>query len=193
MEIPGPGGGIQPPGIATVVVRLVQRAVLHLAAPTPTRVELRVRTRVECPPIAGEGLGHPAGRRAIGVEVDPERCFNRIADDVRPDRVNRRIAGRCLLRLVRRFPGSGSMRLAVVAERPEGTPEGGPPAPLSADPSRTGGWSDGAPGSACRPTTGMCRCVGRRGQRAMASVPHFAGRRRRLRVSRPDSAAAHIR
>ena len=189
MEIPGPGDGIHPPGIATVVVRLVQRAILHLAAPTHTRVELRVRTWTECPPIAGEGLGHPAGRRAIGVEVDPERCFNRIADDVLPDRV----AGRGLLRTVRRFPGAGSMRLGVVAERPEGTPEGGPLVPRPADPSRTRGWSDGAPGSACQPTAGMCRCVGRRGQRAMASVPRFAGRRRRLRVSRLDGAAAHIR
>src|SRR5205085_2188789 len=67
------------------------------------------------------------------VDVDLEKCFDRVNHDVLMDRLGKRSAERAVLRLVRCYLQAGIMLNGVVQERYEGTPQGGPLSPLLAN------------------------------------------------------------
>jgi retron-type reverse transcriptase len=67
------------------------------------------------------------------VDIDLEKFFDRINHDVLMGRLEKRIADRRMLGLIRRYLDAGIMASGVVIERHEGTPQGGPLSPLLAN------------------------------------------------------------
>jgi group II intron reverse transcriptase/maturase len=67
------------------------------------------------------------------VDVDLEKFFDRVNHDVLMGRLAKRIEDRRMLGLIRRYLNAGVMANGVVAERYEGTPQGGPLSPLLAN------------------------------------------------------------
>jgi RNA-directed DNA polymerase len=136
-EIPKSGGGVRKLGIPTVVDRFVQQAVLQVLQPRfdPTFSEHSHGFR------PGRGAHDAvcdaqryiqAGKRWV-VDVDLEKFFDRVNHDVLMSRLEKRIADKRLLRVIRCFLTAGIMANGVVVERYEGTPQGGPLSPLLAN------------------------------------------------------------
>jgi group II intron reverse transcriptase/maturase len=67
------------------------------------------------------------------VDVDLEKFFDRVNHDVLMGRLEKRIADKRMLRVIRRYLEAGIMRHGVETERHEGTPQGGPLSPLLAN------------------------------------------------------------
>jgi group II intron reverse transcriptase/maturase len=132
--IPKPGGGTRMLGIPTVLDRFIQQALLQVLNP------------IYDPTFSAHSHGFRPGRSAhqalrqakkyIGegyewvVDIDLEKCFDRINHDILMGRIARRISDKRILRLVRLCLEAGIMVNGVVQERYEGTPQGGPLSPL---------------------------------------------------------------
>jgi len=135
--IPKPGGGTRELGIPTVVDRLIQQALLQVLQPLidPTFSEHSHGFR---PGRSAHGAvleAHQyvqAGHHVV-VDVDLEKFFDRVNHDILMDRLDKRIADKRVLRLVRRYLQAGVLAHGVCSERLEGTPQGGPLSPLLAN------------------------------------------------------------
>ena len=77
------------------------------------------------------------GRRWV-VDMDLEKFFDRVNHDMLLHRVARRIEGRHVLTLIRRFLQVGLMADGVETARTQGTPQGGPLSPLLSNSLLTG-------------------------------------------------------
>ena len=135
--IPKPDGSERELRIPTVVDRLIQQAVLQVLQPLID------------PTFSQHSHGFRPGRRArdavvaaheyvqsgcrIVVDVDLEKFFDRVNHDVLIDRLQKRIADAGIIRLIRAYLNAGIMHDGVVAEREQGTPQGGPLSPLLAN------------------------------------------------------------
>jgi RNA-directed DNA polymerase len=135
--IPKPGGGERELGIPTVVDRFIQQAMLQVLQP-----------RFD-PTFSDHSYGFRPGRRAHDavrraqqyvqggrrwvVDVDLAKFFDRVNHDVLMGRLEKRIADRRMLRLIRHYLEAGVMISGVVIERHKGTPQGGPLSPLLAN------------------------------------------------------------
>ncbi len=135
--IPKPGGGERELGIPTVVDRFIQQAILQVLQPrfdpgfSEHSYGFRPGRR------AHDAVRHAqryvqAGRRWV-VDIDLEKFFDRVNHDVLMGRLEKRIADRRMLGLIRRYLDAGIMASGVVIERHEGTPQGGPLSPLLAN------------------------------------------------------------
>ena len=198
--IPKPGGGERQLGIPTVVDRLVQQAILQ------------VLTRLLDPSFSESSYGFRPGRgahhallkakeyvadgRAIVVDVDLEKFFDRVNHDILMARLARRVSDKRLLRIVRRFLEAGLMQDGVCIERHEGTPQGGPLSPLLANL-----LLDDLDKELERRGHAFCRYADdcniyvrseAAGQRVMASVSRFLEAKLKLRVNREKSAVARV-
>ena len=135
--IPKPGGGERELGIPTVVDRLVQQAILQvlepLIDPTFSESSYGFRRGRSAHDALHAASGYVADGRAIVVDLDLEKFFDRVNHDVLMARLARRIGDKDLLRLIRRFLDSGIMANGVCIRRYEGTPQGGPLSPLLAN------------------------------------------------------------
>src|SRR5215217_835372 len=133
-EIPKSGGGVRQLGIPTVLDRFVQQAILQVLQPIfdPTFSEysygFRPGRRAHDAVCQAQRYLQ-SGRRWV-VDVDLEKFFDRVNHDVLMARLERRIGDRRLLRVIRRYLEAGALADGVVAERHEGTPQGGPLSPL---------------------------------------------------------------
>ena len=132
--IPKPGGGTRMLGIPTVVDRFIQQALLQVLNP------------IYDPTFSPHSYGFRPGRNAHQavrqakkyieeghkwvVDIDLEKCFDRINHDILMGRIARRILDKRILGLIRRYLQAGIMVHGVVQERYEGTPQGGPLSPL---------------------------------------------------------------
>ena len=135
--IPKPGGGTRELGIPSVVDRLIQQALLQVLQPLID------------PTFSEHSHGFRPGRSAHGavlqaqayvqagygtvVDVDLEKFFDRVNHDILMDRLDKRIADKRVLRLIRRYLQAGILAHGVHSERFEGTPQGGPMSPLLAN------------------------------------------------------------
>jgi group II intron reverse transcriptase/maturase len=72
------------------------------------------------------------GRR-IPVDVDLEQFFDRVNHDLLMGKLAARIAGKRMLRRIRRYLEAGIMANGISKERYEGTPQGGPASPRLAN------------------------------------------------------------
>lgn len=121
-------------GIPTVADRLIQQALLQILQPifepefsessygfrpgrNARQAVLRAQRHVR------------AGKRRV-VDLEPERFFDRVSDDILMSRLARKVKDERVLKLIRRFLEAGLMREGLVQPRTEGTPQGGPLSPL---------------------------------------------------------------
>jgi len=132
--IPKPDGGSRTLGIPTVVDRFIQQALLQALTP------------MYDPGFSDHSFGFRPGRNAHQavrqakayiaqgyewvVDIDLEKCFDRINHDILMGRLARRISDKRIWRMIRRYLQAGVMVNGVVQERYEGTPQGGPLSPL---------------------------------------------------------------
>ena len=135
--IPKPDGSERELGIPTVTDRLIQQALLQVLQPLID------------PTISEHSHGFRPGRRArdavlaaqqhvqdgyrVVVDVDLSKFFDRVNHDILIDRLRKRVDDAGVIRLVRAYLNAGIMDGGVVAQRMEGTPQGGPLSPLLAN------------------------------------------------------------
>jgi RNA-directed DNA polymerase len=135
VEIPKPGGrGMRRLGIPTVVDRMIQQALLQVLQP-----------QID-PTFSGSSYGFRPGRSAHQaverarehvtaghrwvVDMDLEKFFDRVNHDILMSRMAKRVEDKRILLLIRRYLQAGLMEGGIVAQRSEGTPQGGPLSPL---------------------------------------------------------------
>jgi RNA-directed DNA polymerase len=135
--IPKPDGSERELGIPTVTDRLIQQALLQVLQPLidPTFSEhsygFRPGRRARDAVLAAQQYVRE-GRRIV-VDVDLSKFFDRVNHDILIDRLGKRVNDTGVIRLVRAYLNAGIMDGGVVAERLEGTPQGGPLSPLLAN------------------------------------------------------------
>lgn len=198
VQIPKPGGGVRQLGIPTVIDRLVQQAILQvlegLLDPTFSDSSYGFRPGRSAHQALLKARQYVEEGRAIVVDVDLEKFFDRVNHDLLMARLARRIADKRLLRIVRRFLEAGLMQDGVCVQRYEGTPQGGPLSPLLANL-----LLDELDKELERRGHRFCRYADdcniyvqskAAGERVMASVSQFLEGVLRLRVNRQKSAVA---
>lgn len=135
--IPKPDGSERELGIPTVTDRLIQQALLQVLQPLidPTFSEhsygFRPGRRARDAVLAAQQYVQE-GRRIV-VDVDLSKFFDRVNHDILIDRLRKRVNDAGVIRLVRAYLNAGIMDGGVVAQRLEGTPQGGPLSPLLAN------------------------------------------------------------
>jgi len=136
-EIPKASGGTRTLGIPTALDRFIQQAILQVLQPRfdPTFSEhsYGFRPGRSAHDAIDAAQRHVQSGRVVVVDVDLEKFFDRVNHDVLMGRLARRIEDTRLLGLIRRYLTAGVMVDGVVAERSEGTPQGGPLSPLLAN------------------------------------------------------------
>ena len=196
--IPKPGGGNRMLGIPAVIDRFIQQALLQVLNPiydpgfSPHSYGFR------------PGLNaHQSVRQAKKyieegcewvVDIDLEKCFDRINHDILMGRLARRISDKRILRLIRFYLQAGIMVHGVVQERYEGTPQGGPLSPLLSNI-----LLDELDKELERRDHKFCRYADdcnvyvrseRAGKRVMDSIERFLSKKLKLKVNRQKSAVA---
>jgi RNA-directed DNA polymerase len=135
VEIDKPdGGGVRKLGVATVLDRFIQQAVLqvlqrrwdrtfsdHSYGFRPARSAHQAVARAQ--QYVSEGF------RWV-VDLDLEKFFDRVGHDKLMARIAQRVSDRHLLRLIRAFLTSGVLENGLVSPVDEGTSQGGPLSPL---------------------------------------------------------------
>jgi RNA-directed DNA polymerase len=200
VSIPKPDGGERQLGIPTVVDRLVQQAILQvltrLLDPTFSASSYGFRPGKSAHQALLQAKEYVADGRAVVVDVDLEKFFDRVNHDILMARLARRVVDKRLLRIVRRFLEAGLMQDGVCVERHEGTPQGGPLSPLLANL-----LLDDLDRELERRGHAFCRYADdcniyvrseAAGQRVLASVTQFLEAKLKLRVNREKSAVARV-
>ena len=200
VEIAKPSGGKRQLGIPTVVDRLVQQAILQvlegILEPTFSESSYGFRRGRSAHQAVQQAAEYVAEGRAVVVDIDLEKFFDRVNHDVLISRLARHVADKRLLRIVRRFLEAGMMCNGVKVARHEGTPQGGPLSPLLANL-----LLDDLDKELERRGHRFCRYADdcniyvwtyTAGERVKDSVTRFLEERLRLRVNRKKSAVANV-
>ena len=198
VTIPKPDGGERELGIPTVTDRLIQQALLQVLQPRldPTFSEhsygFRPGRRAHDAVWAAQAYVQ-SGRRIV-VDVDLEKFFDRVNHDILMGFVAKRVADKRLLKLIRGLLTAGVMEGGLVSPTEEGTPQGGPLSPLLSNlmldvldkelekrGHRFVRYADD------------CNIYVRSqkaGERVMAGIEKFLGKRLKLKVNKAKSAVA---
>ncbi len=132
--IPKPGGGARKLGIPTVLDRFIQQALLQVLSPaydpgfSPSSYGFRPGRNAH--QAVRKAKRYIAEGSAWVVDIDLEKCFDRINHDILMGRLAKRISDKRILRVIRRYLQAGVLVHGVVQERYEGAPQGGPLSPL---------------------------------------------------------------
>jgi RNA-directed DNA polymerase len=194
--IPKPGGGTRKLGIPTVLDRFIQQALLQILNPiydpTFSAHSYGFRPRRKAHQAVRQAKRYIEEGYEWVVDIDLEKCFDRINHDILMGRLAKRITDKRILRLIRLYLQAGIMVHGVVQERYEGTPQGGPLSPLLSNI-----LLDELDKELERRGHVFCRyaddcniyvCSERAGKRVMDSIERFLAKRLRLRVNRQKSA-----
>lgn len=200
VQIPKPGGGVRQLGIPTAVDRLVQQAILQvlepLLDPTFSASSFGFRPGRGAHDALRQARQYVEEGRTIVVDVDLEKFFDRVNHDVLMGRLARRVGDKRLLKIVRRFLEAGMMQAGAMAERHEGTPQGGPLSPLLSNLllDELDKELEKRGHRFCRYADDCNIYVRSReaGERVMASVTQFLEKRLKLKVNREKSAVAQV-
>jgi RNA-directed DNA polymerase len=199
VEIPKPDGqGVRKLGIPTVLDRFVQQAVLQVLQkrwdPTFSEHSHGFRPGRNAQQAVHEAEQYIAGGYGWVIDLDLEKFFDRVNHDRLIAAVAKRVADKRMLKLIRAFLKAGVMEDGLVSPVDEGTPQGGPLAPLLSnlvldeldqELERRGHrfvrYADD-----CNIYVGSERA----GQRVMESVTRFITNRLKLKVNQAKSAVA---
>jgi len=201
VQIPKPGGkGMRQLGIPTVVDRLVQQAMLQVLEaildPTFSASSYGFRPGRGAHDALAKAREYVADGRAIVVDIDLEKFFDKVNHDILMARLGRWVGDKRMLRIIGRFLRAGLMQDGVCASREEGTPQGGPLSPLLANL-----LLDDLDKELEKRGHTFCRYADdcniyvqskAAGQRVLSSVTAFLEKKLRLRVNRDKSAVAFI-
>lgn len=185
-------------GIPTVLDRFIQQALLQVLTPvyepifSPNSYGFRPGRNAH--QAVRQAKEHIAQGHEWVVDIDLEKCFDRINHDILMGRIARRISDKRILRLIRRYLQAGIMVNGVVMERYEGTPQGGPLSPLLSNI-----LLDELDKELEQRGHKFCRYADdcnvyvrseRSGARVMDSIGRFLHKRLRLKINRQKSAVA---
>jgi group II intron reverse transcriptase/maturase len=135
--IPKPGGGERELGIPTVLDRFIQQALLQVLQPrfdpTFSQASYGVRPGRSAHDAVRRAQAYVQDGRRFDVDVDLEKFFDRVNHDILMGRLDKRIADKRVLGLIRGYLTAGVLAHGVVIERHEGAPQGGPLSPLLAN------------------------------------------------------------
>lgn len=134
VAIPKPQGGVRTLGIPTLTDRLIQQALHQVLSPifeadfSASSYGFRPgRNAHQAVKAAKQYVAE--GRRVV-VDMDLEKCFDRVNHDLLMEKLSKKIDDGRVLRLIRRYLEAGMMADGIVSQRTEGTPQGGPLSPL---------------------------------------------------------------
>jgi RNA-directed DNA polymerase len=134
VDIPKPGGGTRMLGIPTVLDRFVQQAMHQILSPIWevgfSAHSYGFRPGRSAAQAVKAAQGYVQSSKRWVVDLDLEKFFDRVNHEELMARVARKVKDRRMLRLIRRYLGSGIMQHGLTEPRSEGTPQGGPLSPL---------------------------------------------------------------
>ena len=201
VQIPKPGGkGMRQLGIPTVVDRLVQQAMRQVLEPildpTFSASSYGFRPGRGAHDALAQARQYVADGRAIVVDIDLEKFFDKVNHDILMARLGRWVGDKRMLAIIGRFLRAGLMQDGVCVGREEGTPQGGPLSPLLANL-----LLDDLDKELEKRGHAFCRYADdcniyvqskAAGERVLASVTRFLEQKLRLRVNRDKSAVAFV-
>ena len=135
--IPKPGGGERALGIPTVVDRLIQQAIAQVLTPIfdPQFSEssFGFRPKRSAHGALRQGQAYIGAGYRIAVDLDLKKFFDNVQHDILMARVARRVRDKRLLALIGRYLRAGVKVGECVEPSEIGTPQGGPLSPLLAN------------------------------------------------------------
>ena len=190
------GGGMRALGIPTVLDRFVQQAVLQVLQaswdPTFSDASYGFRPGRSAHQAVARAHAYIAEGYVCVVDLDLEKFFDRVDQDLLMGQVAKRVGDRRLLRLIRGFLAAGVLAEGLVGPTEEGVPQGGPLSPLLSNL-----MLDVLDQELARRGHRFVRYADdcnvyvrsrRAGERVMASVTRFVTTRLKLRVNATKSA-----
>jgi RNA-directed DNA polymerase len=134
VEIPKASGGMRPLGIPTVLDRFIQQAVMQVLQAdwdgTFSETSFGFRPGRSAHQAVERAQAYIASGRAVVVDIDLEKFFDRVNHDILMGLIAKRVADKRILKLIRAFLNAGVMEGGLVSPTEEGTPQGGPLSPL---------------------------------------------------------------
>ena len=134
VEIPKPGGGMRKLGIPTVRDRLIQQMVLQVLQRGWDRTfslhSYGFRPGRSAHQAVAQAQQYLAEGYGMVVDIDLEKCFDRVNHDMLMSRIAKRVTDKRVLKLIRAYLKAGVMENGLVSPMEEGTPQGGPLSPL---------------------------------------------------------------
>ncbi|MET4177390.1 RNA-directed DNA polymerase [Bradyrhizobium sp. LA6.1] len=134
VEIPKASGGVRPLGIPTVLDRFIQQTVMQVLQAdwdgTFSETSFGFRPGRSAHQAVEQAQVYIASGHNVVVDIDLEKFFDRVNHDILMGLVAKRVADKCLLKLIRGFLTAGVMEGGLVSATTEGTPQGGPLSPL---------------------------------------------------------------
>ncbi len=134
VEIAKPDGGVRKLGIATVLDRFIQQAVMQVLQgrwdATFSEHSHGFRPQRSAHQAVAKAQQYLAQGNRWVVDIDLEKFFDRVNHDRLMAAMARRVSAKRMLKLIRAFLESGVMENGLVSPVGEGTPQGGPLSPL---------------------------------------------------------------
>lgn len=134
VTIPKPDGGVRKLGIPTVLDRFIQQAMLQVLQRRWDRTVSEHSDGVRPGCSAHQAVAQAQHYMADGyrwvVDLDLEKCFDRVNHDRLMATLAKRVSDKRMLRLIRAFLTAGVLENGLVSPVDEGTPQGGPLSPL---------------------------------------------------------------
>lgn len=129
-----PEGGVRTLGIPTLTDRLIQHALHQVLQPIFeadfSASSYGFRPGRNAHQAVKAARQYVAKGRRVVVDIDLEKCFDRINHDLLMEKLSKKIGDGRVLQLIRRSLEAGMMAEGMVSPRTEGTPQGGPLSPL---------------------------------------------------------------
>jgi len=195
VKIPKPGGGVRKLGIPTVLDRFIQQALLQVLQRdwdwTFSEQSYGFRPNRSAWQAVAQAQRYLRAGYSWVVDLDLEQFFDRVNHDQLMSRVRARISDRRASKLIHRYLKAGAVTSEGFEPTSEGTPQGGPMSPLLANLLLDGLDKElESRGHRFVRYADDCniyvRSV-RAGERVMASVTRYLGRRLKLSVNQAKS------
>ena len=155
VEIPKPDGGVRKLGIATVLDRFIQQAVMQVLQrrwdPTFSEHSHGFRPKRSAHQAIAKAQQYIAAGHRWVVDLDLEKFFDRVNHDKLMAAIARRVTDKRVLRWIGAFLKVGVLENGLVSPAEEGTPQGGPLTPRTqkAISSSKEQWWGGEKGTHC--------------------------------------------